>query len=401
MNWLTVVCFDTSSSEMHCGCCEQSQYVNLLLVCLTLYSFVFFLHPTLLQGHKLLCYWKYLNIKVYGTFFFSPLGHLHSNSTQWKWWDCGKNRLFEWQVFMCELSECLLRVLDRLWLSDSPASPALAAILKVLERSLGVRFDVWRFSLCYIPIWDMCVFVSAAAGLFHHNHVRNDGSISVRGRWISRLYSLQIFPLNSQSAIPETTTSPCLFFFFFNLCQEHKIWSWMCLNSLSSGSTVCASVVIPAEWNGWIPEVLLEMLSGVRKSCFYSISVRNQKFSWLVSHGLTGYRRHSSVGELWTSSQSVRALLHVLCFCTASLLAPVASSSHHVEITSLLLISNRTFYFCLRCFWRTGVRLVFVFPLCVTHIPGCENVEKGLSKVWMNGWGLSGFSGTFFLVAVL
>lgn len=29
-------------------------------------------------------------------------------------------------------------------------------------------------------------------------------------RWISRLYSLQCFPLNSPSAIPETTTSPCL-----------------------------------------------------------------------------------------------------------------------------------------------------------------------------------------------
>lgn len=69
-------------------------------------------------------------------------------------------------------------------------------------------------------------------------------------------------------------------------------------------------------------------------------------FSW----SSCGYRRHSSVGELWTSSQSVRALLHVLCFCTASLLAPVASSSLHVEITSLLLISNRTFYFCLRGF---------------------------------------------------
>lgn len=174
----------------------------------------------------------------------------------------------------------------------------------------------------------------------------------------------------------------------------------MCLNSLSSGA-VCASVVIPAEWNGWIPEVLLEMLSGVTNCCFCSVSVRNQTFSWLVSHGGTVAMEDIPLGQLWTSSQSVRGPLHVLCFCTASLLAPVASSSLHVEITSLLLISISTFCFYLHRFWHTGVRLVFVFPLCVTHIPGCENVEKVLSNVWMTGWGLSGFSGTFFLVAVL
>lgn len=68
---------------------------------------------------------------------------------------------------------------------------------------------------------------------------------------------------------------------------------------------------------------LLEMLSGVRNSPFCSVSVRNQTFSWLVSHGGSVAMEDIALGDLWTSSQSVGGLLHVLCFCTASLLAPV------------------------------------------------------------------------------
>lgn len=185
---------DSLSSEMHCGCCEQSQYVIRLLVCSTLYSFVFLLHLTLLQGHKLLWYWKYLNIKISRTFFFSC--HLHSNLTQWKWWDCGKNGLFEWQVFMCVPLEGVGQVLI-VRLACESCARCYSQSLRKISRS-----DVWQFSLCYSLIWYVRVFVSAAAGLFHHSHLRNDGRISVRGRWISRLYSLQIFPLNSQSAIP-------------------------------------------------------------------------------------------------------------------------------------------------------------------------------------------------------
>lgn len=74
------------------------------------------------------------------------------------------------------------------------------------------------------------------------------------------------------------------------------------------------------------------------------------------------------------------------------------ASSRHVEATVLFLFSNGTFHFCLHRFWHTGLRLVFVFRLCVTHIPGCENGKTGLSKVWMSGWGLFGFGTFFFLL---
>lgn len=146
----------------------------------------------------------------------------------------------------------------------------------------------------------------------------------------------------------------------FNLCQESIVWSWMCLESFSSGSTVCVcvSVGIPAEWNGWIPQGLSEMLSAVRNSCFYSVSVSNRKFSWFISNGLTGYGRHSSGGGLFGASEDCS-------MCLAS------ASSLHVEITSLLGISNGTFYSYLHRFGCTGGKLVFVFPLCVTHISGC------------------------------
>lgn len=51
---------------------------------------------------------------------------------------------------------------------------------------------------------------SATPGLFHSSYLRKVEKYSCVVRWISRLYSLQCFPLNSLSAIPETTTSPCL-----------------------------------------------------------------------------------------------------------------------------------------------------------------------------------------------
>lgn len=121
-------------------------------------------------------------------------------------------------------------------------------------------------------------------------------------------------------------------------------------------------------------------------------------FSWWNC----GYGRYSSgtTLDLFTERQRTAPcalLLHGEPPGSSRILQP----SCRLEITSLLLISISTFCFYLHRFWHTGVRLVFVFPLCVTHIPGCENVEKGLSNVWMTGWGLSGFSGTFFLVAVL
>lgn len=143
---------DSLSSEMHCGCCEQSQYVNRLLVCSTLYSFVFLLHLTLLQGHKLLWYWKYLNIKISRTFFF------FSSVIFIAIWHSGNDGIVGKTGYLNDRYSCvcLSRVLDRFWLSDSPASPALAAILKVLERSLGLMFGSFHSAIFWS---NMCVFV--------------------------------------------------------------------------------------------------------------------------------------------------------------------------------------------------------------------------------------------------
>lgn len=132
---------------------------------------------------------------------------------------------------------------------------------------------------------------------------------------------------------------------------------------------VCASVVIPAEWDGWIPEVVLLMLSGVRNACFYSVCQKSEvflvRFSWFNSS--------------------------MLGFCTRA--SWLQSSCRKTS----LLISSSAFSFYLHRFWRTGVRLVFVLPLCVTHIPGSENVEKGLSKVWMAEFSLGSLA-LFFLL---
>lgn len=71
----------------------------------TLYRFWFLLTPdmSVTPGSKLLCYWKYLNMKIYRTFsVFSSysLGHYHSNSTHRIWGEWRDNGLFEWLVFI-------------------------------------------------------------------------------------------------------------------------------------------------------------------------------------------------------------------------------------------------------------------------------------------------------------
>lgn len=77
---------------------------------------------------------------------------------------------------------------------------------------------------------------SAAPGLFHSSYLRKVEKYFCVVRWISRLYSLQYSPLNSHSAIPETTTSllpvpgkyevECLFFWpsHSTLCPWLSFW---------------------------------------------------------------------------------------------------------------------------------------------------------------------------------
>lgn len=143
---------------MHCGCCEQSQYVNLLIVCLTLYSFVFFLRLTLLQVHKLLCYWKYLNIKAYGTFFwggvfvcfvFFSVVFIATRHSGYEGIVGKKQAIWMTGIHLWEISECLLRVLGGLWLSDLPAESRARCYYLSLRKILFAVRCLAVFTLSY------------------------------------------------------------------------------------------------------------------------------------------------------------------------------------------------------------------------------------------------------------
>lgn len=65
------------------------------------------------------------------------------------------------------------------------------------------------------------------------------------------------------------------------------------------------------------------------------------------------------------------------------------------------MFSHSTFHFSSHYFWYISLQsdLCLWFGLCVTRIPVCQScVNQRTVKVWMNGWGLFGFSGTFSLL---
>lgn len=192
-------------------------------------------------------------------------------------------------IHVWEISECLSRVLDRFWLSDLPVE----SCARCYYQSLG---KIFRFAVQCLAVFTLSssdlvypfflgFFGSAAAGLFHHSHIRNDGSISVRGRWISRLYSLQISPLSSQSAIPETTASPCLsFFFLFLTCARNIKYEIECVFIPAHRDPPCVrlsslqSEMVKYQKRCW------EMLERIRNCHFYYICQKSEvclvSFSW-------------------------------------------------------------------------------------------------------------------------
>lgn len=238
-----------SSLELQCcGCCEVSQSVCKPACCVYLHCIAFgsFSTPdkSVTPGSKLLCYWKYLNIKIYGTFFCCCFCHHHSNSTHriWGgWWD---NRLFEWQVFMCLRS---LSASWGCWVGGACQTRLWSRVLAGANDRVSVlvfsprRGAVW--CLFFLSLWNIYyVFyscgqtpsmssdtkpvtsaacdsphkASAAPALFCSSYLRKVESIVCVVRWISRLYSLQYSPWT-----PRVPFLRRLLAHAFYLCQEN------------------------------------------------------------------------------------------------------------------------------------------------------------------------------------